>query len=108
MSADLDLISAKVESLALDELLLLQERIIAQVRQRTIIGDYKEQRQKEIEAAFAKITHPNPTPEQIEAYRARVFPTEIRAQMGYTDFSKIKIGPKTITQMIDEDREDRV
>jgi hypothetical protein len=105
MSADLDLISEKVANLSVDELLLLQERITSYLRQKVVPP--KPTTAEEREAAWAKVFMPKPTPEQIEAEIAYIFPPEIRAEFGKTDWKNKVIEPKSASEMVNEDREDR-
>ena len=47
------------------------------------------------------------TREEIEALLATIFSAEELAAIGKTDFSKLPIGAKSLSEMVNEDREDR-
>jgi hypothetical protein len=100
MSTELELISSKVDNLSLDELLVLEKLIALKLK-------HKIETEKTVEAILAKFFLPKPTNEQIENELAQIFPPEVRAQMGTTDFSKFANLAKPISEMINEDREDR-
>jgi hypothetical protein len=104
MSTDLDLVLTKVENLTLDELLTVQEKIIRQVRTRTVPPTQpipEPKKRVRLPHAYRR------TAEEIEASLKAIFTPEELARMGQTDFSKIKIGPKSASEMLNEDREDR-
>ncbi len=104
MNIDLDLVLAKVKGLSVSELLTLKETIQTELQQK----------QSEVEPAQAgqprRVIIPGAyrrSREEIEAQLATLFTPEEMAQIGKTDFSKIPIGPKSASEMINEDREDR-
>jgi hypothetical protein len=108
MSADLDLITTKVVNLSVTELLTLQAQITDQLRHR-INPNKPLTTPAEREAIIAKFALPKPTPEQIEAELAAMFPPEIRAEWGKTDFNELaKKLDKPLSQQVNEDREDRI
>jgi hypothetical protein len=107
MSADLDLITTKVVSLSVDELLTLQAQITDQLRHR-INPNKPLTTPAEREAIWAKVSLPKPTPEQLEADLAAMFPPELRAEFGKVDLRNKVIGPKSASEMVNEDREDRI
>jgi len=107
MSADTDLILEKVRNLSISELLIVQETIIWELRQKTrstsepTPGRANGQRYIRIPGAY------QPTREEVEASLARIFtPTEL-AEIGKRDFTKIDLGSKSLSEMVNEDREDR-
>jgi hypothetical protein len=97
MSAELEVISAKVDYLSADELVALQKLIEIKLR-------HKIESEQSVEALLDKFFLPKSSPEQVEQELAQIFPAELRAKMGKTDFSKFANLPKSVSQMINEDR----
>lgn len=104
MSADTELILEKLNRLSLDELLLVKAKIDEKIQQgETLINNLK---------TVQSATNPRPqiytrTKEEVEAFLSSVFTPEERAEIGKTDFSKVQLQGKSLSEMINEDREDR-
>lgn len=110
MTADLTEWAAKVKELSADELLTIQEIVTAELRRKiaTNGNSKKADTPEEREAILSRYFMPQPTKEELEAYLKQMFPPEILALMGHTDFSKLPAGTKSLSEMIIEDREDRL
>jgi hypothetical protein len=111
MSPKLEILLNSLEELSAEELLILLEDLSKQLRQKAV-GNVNKPKQAvsatDREAILAKYFLPRPTPEEIEALLAQMFTPEERARFGTTDFSKLPVGHKSASQMIIEDREDRL
>jgi hypothetical protein len=106
----LEEVQSKIKELSAADLRLLQEQIEAELRQKTSPPQSTSTKQTAEKPVTLLDLIPGayrPTKEQIEAHLAAVFTSEERARMGKTDFSKLPVGAKTVTEMISEDREDR-
>jgi len=104
MSIDLDLVLAKVKGLSVAELLTVKETIQSELQQKQSATEPAQAGQPQ------RVIIPGsyrPSKEQIEAELARLFTPEELAEMDKVDLSKIDIGPKSASEMINEDREDR-
>lgn len=105
MSADTDLISEKVRNLSVSELLNLQQIIIEELRKKTGVAQNGE---KSNSTGHVRLPHAyRLTREEVEASLAVIFSPEELARLGKTDFSKLANGPKSASEMLIEDREDR-
>jgi phosphatidylserine decarboxylase len=108
MSADLDLLLSKVKDLSVEELRTLQATITQELSYKTgpvsngrAAASPQPNRYLQIPGAIRR------TREEIEALLATIFSAEELAAIGKTDFSKLPIGAKSLSEMINEDREDR-
>ena len=110
MSANLEEVVSKVKELSSDELLTVQETVTAELRRKLPpkITPNQPHTTQEREALLNHYFMPRPTLEELKAGLDRIFPAHLRAQMGQTDFSKLPTGPKSLSEMIVEDREDRL
>ncbi len=106
MSVELDLILSNIKKLSVEELTTIQETVAAELRQQaeSILAP------SQYKASPLRIRLPHAyqvTAEEIEASLAAIFTPEELAQLGKTDFSKLPTGPKSASEMLNEDREDR-
>ncbi len=114
MSVNLEQVLSQVRNLGVSELLTIQETITQELRRKTDPTQPVPDPTPTVEAgatsAPRRIHLPHAyrrTPEEIEASLAAIFTPEELAQIGTTDFSKLPIGPKSASEMLNEDREDR-
>ncbi len=105
MSADLEIVLAKVHQLNLEELLTVQEQIIRQVRVKVvppeIVNKVRSEQRVQIPGAYQFSS------QEIETELAEVFSPEELAIMDKVDLNNLPVGSKTVTQMLSEDRRDR-
>src|SRR4051794_8107667 len=103
MSTELAEVLKHVENLSFDELLTLQEQVARYLRVKgrssAIQTNSQPNRRVIIPGAY------QPTAEEIEASLAATFTPEEIAQIGKTDFKKLSIGDKSLSEMVNEDRE---
>ena len=109
MSAEADLMMEKVTRLPVDELLALRARIDSELQQKNAPVAL----QPTTQTAVAPVADSHPliykrTPQEIEEFLAAIMTPEELARVGQTDFSQKYIGPKSASEMLIEDREDRV
>ncbi len=110
MSAMLDHVLNEIKELSLEELLTLQRQIIDEVQTKalpaapeTVSTPAKpSQRSLVIPQAYRR------NPVDVEASLLAVFGPEQLAAMKEVDLTNLPPGSKTVTEMINEDREDRV
>ncbi len=129
MSTTLQLIMAKAEELSPDELFLLQEYITKQLRQKTlgsvqsppdayvrVPGAYRLTPEEAKankdglsypDASNESIYLPTPTAAQLEAELAEIFTSEELLEMEKVNLDDLPPLPKSLSEMINEDREDR-
>ena len=111
MTTELEDLVAKVKQLSPTELLTIQETITAELRRKITTNSNGETQRpdtpEEREAILRRYFRPQPTKEEIEASLKQIFPPEVLALMGHTDFDKLPAGTKSLSEMIIEDREDR-
>ena len=115
MTTELEDLVAKVKQLSPKELLTIQETVTAELRRKiTTDDDNKAKRSdtpEEREAILRPYFRPKPTEEEIEAQLARMFSSEELSRIRAVDLTKLPPlppGAKTLSQMIIEDREDRL
>jgi hypothetical protein len=92
----------QVEELSFEDLLTLQEKLTGQMRVKsspTSVSNGK--RVIKIPGAY------QPTLAEIEASFARTFTAEQLAAMDEVDLDNLPVGEKTLSEMVNEDREDR-
>lgn len=110
MSADLDLVLNKVKELKGDDLLTVLEEIVEQLRHEKQNNTNKRPtKYRNGTRSPASSTGYRPTSEEIEADLAEIFTPEELAEMEKVDLSKLPQwqGQKSLSEMINEDREDR-
>jgi hypothetical protein len=103
MSADLELVLSKVENLELNELLMVQEKVLRQMKTKSSTAPSKGQSELKVKLPHAY----RRTPEEVEASLASIFTSEELKNTGKTNFDSIQIGPKSASELLNEDREDR-
>ncbi len=108
MTSALSNVLNQLEQLSFDELLMVQEQVNRQIRTKPAVSTSQTtapaSRRVQIPGAYT------PTIEQIEASIAKLHssltPEEL-AELDKTDFTKLPVGPKSLSEMVNEDREDR-
>jgi hypothetical protein len=110
MSTLLDELRAKLEQLSVNELLSLQEQIIQQLRARTLTNGNGHT--VKTNSAYRHVDIPGVrhyTAKEIEAELAEIFTPEELAEINNTDPATLNLPPlpKSLAEMISEDREDR-
>ena len=110
MSSTLEMLLEKVEDLSGQELLSLQERITSQLKIKVSPnGNGQVKKQASLSSDYVEIPGAyRLTPEQVKEIQQKIFTPEELANMGTTDFSNLPQGPKSLSQIVIEDREDRV
>lgn len=114
MSSDLEETLVKLDKLSFDELLTLQEQLTLQLRAKKQPEEAPkiEPLPNEQPSHYVKIPGAyQPTKEQIEARLAAIFTTEELARIKPFDASKLRPLPpdaKSLSEIVNEDREDRV
>jgi hypothetical protein len=110
MSSKLESMKSELSELSVSELLSLMEQLAAELRHKTTTNGNTKPAKTKVEPQVQGVRLPHayrPTKEQVEASLNAIFKPEDLAQMGRTDFSKLPPLPKTITEYLSEDREDR-
>ena len=105
MTSDLANILRQVKNLSFDELLTLQEQISRQLRTK----EPKHSTPKNSNL-HRKIIIPGayqPSIEEIDAGFAATFTPEELAEMDEVDLENLPLGVKSLSEMVNEDREDR-
>ncbi len=117
MTTELEDLVAKVKQLSPTELLTIQETVTAELRRKiTTNGNGNSEAKRpdtpeEREAILRRYFRPQPTKEEIEAQLAQMFTPEELSRIRAIDLTKLPPlppGAKTLSQMIIEDREDRL
>lgn len=109
MSAKLDELKVQLAELSVDELLTLMERITVELRHKIIPNGKTPAKVVEPEPEnkpYLPGTY-RPTKEQIEASLAAMFTPEERAEAAKVDRTKLARPHRSVTEIINEDREDR-
>lgn len=104
MSADLSAVLTKLDELSFEELLTLQEQLTHRLKLKAPAPS------QPVNQTSHRVKIPGayrPTPAQIEARLAAILTPEELTRLGKTDFSKLPVGPKSASEMLNEDREDR-
>lgn len=107
MSGDLAIILSKVKNLSREELVALQEHVSGQLNATASINktqDKDKQATSQIHIAGAY----QPRIEDIEASMAAMSTPEELAEMDRIDFDNLPSNGKSLSQMVIEDREDRL
>lgn len=102
LSPEAGLIIEQVRNLSVEDLLAVRDTIEEELQ-------YKQPSAAQT-ASTASSGHAliyRRTPEEIEAFLATIMSPEELAQVGKTEFNRKTIGPKSASQMLIEDREDR-
>src|SRR5438105_705147 len=108
MSAELELLVSKVKKLSIEELLTIQETIITELRHKTMLENPVISTNL---PGNTSIFLPKLSPQEIEAELAEIFTPEELAEINAVDLSKLPLlpaGVKTLSEIVNEDREDRV
>jgi hypothetical protein len=118
MSAILEELIEKIDDLSADEAFILMKKLADKVsprpenetvNQQPETADVKPTTESEREAIFAKYFLPRPkTPEERQQWIEKMLTPQQIARLGKTDFKKLTPGKKSLSQMIIEDREDRL
>lgn len=107
MSTELAEALKHIENLSFDELLTLQEQVTRYLRAKSRASVTQTQANNQPNRRVIIPGAYQPTPEEIEASLAATFTPEEIAKIGTTDFKKLSLGPKSLSEMVNEDREDR-
>lgn len=107
MGSDLEVFAEKIRGLSVEQLLSLQEEIINELRAKTQKNNGTNKR-KEAQSTQRVSGFYRPSTEEIEAELAEIFTPEELAEVEATDLSNLPQGPKSLSQIVNEDREDRV
>jgi hypothetical protein len=110
MSAILENILKEPEELTAQESLILLTRLSQHLQRKglTELGKASVADPVGDQVGRVRLAHAyHRTPEEIEANLAAIFTPEEVALIGKTDFTKFNIGPKSLSQTLNEDREDR-
>jgi hypothetical protein len=111
MSARLDPILERIDELSIEELWTLQERVINWLRTKTNGNGQVKKSEPTLAADHIKIPGAyRLTKQQAEAGLTYIFSPEELAQMETVDLEELKnrLLSKSLTEIISEDREDRV
>ncbi len=106
--SELEILVEKIQHLSVRELLTLQEQIIAALRFKTNSSESEMSLNAVINPARRVEGFYRPTVEEVEAELAEIFTAEELAEIANTDLSNLPQGTKSLSQMVNEDREDRV
>jgi hypothetical protein len=102
MSATLVDVLKQLEEFSLADLLTLQKELSGQIRVKSSVPAVSgSKRVIKIPGAY------QPTLAEIEASLATTFSPEELAQIGKTNFKALRINGKSLSEMVNEDREDR-
>jgi hypothetical protein len=110
MSAILENILKELEELTAQESLILLTRLSQHLQRKGLpeLGNPSETHPTGDQEGRVRLAHAyRRTPDEIEASLAAIFTPEEVALIGKTDFTKFNIGPKSLSQTLNEDREDR-
>jgi hypothetical protein len=106
MTSDLANVLKQVKNLSFDELLTLQEQIARQLRTKepkhSTSKNGNSRRKVIIPGAY------QPSIEEIETGFAATFTPEELAEMDKVDLENLPLGAKSLSEMVNEEREDRL
>lgn len=115
MSTDLEAFVAKVKDFSVSDLLTVQESVIAELPRKTAAVTEPTQPRpntpEEREAILSRYFMPKKTQEEVDSWLAEMFSPEIVEEAKKLDLSTIPPlppGAKSTSQLIIEDREDRL
>ncbi len=103
MSANLEMVLAKVGELNNDELLLVLQRVTEELRHTAIKNGPAGINNSPTRPVMYRLT-----PEEASATLAEIFTEAELAEIAAADVSNLSFGDKSLSQTVIEDREDRV
>ena len=98
---------SQLDKYSVEELWLLQEQLTQRLRQKTTSSPNKPLERPDVTASESSIFMPKLTPQEIEAHLREVFGDEYDEIMA-TDISNLPKGSISLSEMVNQDREDRV